>query len=425
MDCSLPLTADTTSLCTFKCSYCFAQYQKLNNPAINEETFTTFPLDFEKFERIMRGKEPDNPYYKNFIKYKFPIHFGGLSDAFDYYEKEHKVTLKILKLLGELNYPTVFSTKGTIMIKGEWYEVLKKYAQNKNFVFQFSIITNNQEKAKGVEINTPTIDERFEAMKKLSDLGYWCVLRLRPYIIGISDVDIEGLFEKAFKSEAKSLSTEFFCYDIKMPKTEVYDVISKVCGFDITNYYKELSPRERGGYRRLNRDVKEKYVKQMWLLCKKYNIQFNISDPDFKELNQSGSCCGLPDNKQIFNSDVVNWSRGQLTNFVQKLMKKYLSGETELFLTLNDVLNEVPNAWMDDKKYWGDSLKCWDSHPKFKDLNYKAEFTQVWNDLNSPRNPYNYFHGLLKPIKLDENKNIIYKFNPPKYIEKWRKEGIL
>lgn len=201
--------------------------------------------------------------------------------------------------------------------------------------------------------------------------------------------------------------------------------VSKVVGFDILDYYKKLSPSERGGYRRLNRDVKERYVKQMWLLCKKYNIQFNISDPDYKELNESSSCCGLPNSRDKYDSDCVNFSKGQLTHFIVELMKRYLKGERELYLTIDEVLDLVANKWSDEKRYYGDSLKCWNSDVQNKDMNHKLEFMQTWNRVSSPSNPYNYFMGLLTPHHLDANKNIVYKFTPPAYVDKWKKEGIL
>ena len=426
-DCSLPLTADTSSLCTFKCSYCFAAYQHMNNPSLKGKPVCTNPLNFEHFEKVFKGEYPNNAYYKNFLKFRFPIHFGGLSDSFDYYEKEKGTTLKVLKLMTELNYPCIFSTKGVLMADGEYYEVLKKAAPNKNFIFQFSIITNNQAKATGLEVNTPSIDERFAAMKKMSDLGYWCVLRLRPFIIGASDDDLEGLFKKAKASGAKALSTEFYCVDVKVSGEgkKMYDTVSKVLGYDIINYYKKLSPSERGGYRRLNRDVKERYVKQMYLLCKKYGMQFNCSDPDFKELNQSGSCCGIPESREKLNSDCTGWSKGQLTYCITKLMERYLKGEKDLYLHVEDIINHTANNWNEEGAFYGDSLKNWFSNVQNKGMNYKNEFIQTWNRLKSPGNPYNYFHGLLVPIKIDENKNIVYRFNPPPYIQKWRKEGIL
>ncbi len=427
MDCSLPLTADTTSLCSFNCNYCFAKYQKSNNPALKGKPININPLNFVQFKKFMEGGFPNNPYYKNFIKHKFPIHFGGLSDSFDHYEKENKVTLKVLKLMVDLNYPCIFSTKGNIMVEGEYYEILKKAAPNKNFIFQFSIVTNNPDKAKILDEGCPSVDERFAAMKKLSDLGYWTVLRLRPFIIGASDDGLDEMFKKASDAGARALSTEFYCYDCRLSgdALKMYDAVSKAVGFDIKDYFKKLSPSERGGYRRLNRDVKEKHVKKMWLLCKKYGMQFNISDPDFKELNQSGSCCGVPSTKEEYDSDCINWSRGQLTHAVSQLLQRYLKGEKDLYLTADDVIKNMANDWGAETKYYGDSLKCWNPDIQLKDMNHKSEFIQAWNNTKSAGNPYNYFHGLLKPFKLDKNKNIIYKFNPPPYIERWRKEGIL
>ncbi|HUS51256.1 MAG TPA: radical SAM protein, partial [Candidatus Paceibacterota bacterium] len=343
MDCSLPLTFDTDSKCMFKCSYCFASYQKDNNPSLKGKPAVTNPINFNHFEKLMRGKIPDNAYYKNFIRHRFPLHAGGLSDMFSPFSIKDDTSLKVIKLMAELNYPFIISSKGTMMAQGEYLEVFKKAAPNKNFIFQFSIITNNQEKDNILSAGCPSIDERFKAMKILSDLGYWCVLRLRPFIIGASDDGLEELFKKASEHGAKALSTEFYCYDCRVTGKglKMYDEISKIVGFNIKEYFKKLSPQERGGYMRLNRDVKESYVKRMWKLCKQYNMQFNCSDPDFKELNQSGSCCGIPASKEIYNSDCVNWSRGQLTYMVSELLKRYLAGEKELYLKLEDVQSLV------------------------------------------------------------------------------------
>lgn len=427
IDCAYPITFDTTSKCAHRCSYCFAKYFKDNNPSLKGKPSSINPINFKHFEKMMRGELPENPYYKNFIRHKFPLHCGGLSDCMDSWEKQNGVTLKVLKLMAELNYPFIISTKGILMAEGEYYEVLKKAAPNKNFIFQFSIITNNSDKCKMLEDGCPTSDERFAAMKKISDLGYWCVLRLRPFIIGASDDGLDELFKKASDAGCRALSTEFYCYDIRVTGEglKMYDAVSKVIGFNIKNYYKKLSPQERGGYMRLNRDVKEKYVKWMWKLCKIHGMQFNISDPDFKELNQSGSCCGIPSTKEEYNSDCVNWSRGQLTYVLTQLMKRHLSGEKDIELHIEDVLNLIPNKWNEDPKLWGDSLKCWASDVCKKGMTHKDEFIQTWNNTRSAGNPYNYFHGILKPIKLDANGNIIYKFNPPKYISNWQKEGLL
>ena len=35
---------------------------------------------------------------------------------------------------------------------------------------------------------------------------------------------------------------------------------------------------------------------------------------------------------------------------------------------------------------------------------------EVWNSPNSLKSPYKYFGGLLKPVGVDYNKDVIYKY---------------
>ena len=56
-----------------------------------------------------------------------------------------------------------------------------------NWHVKISIITSDETKAKIVEKGVPSPQERFDAIKRLSDIGIHVTLRLRPYIIGVSD----------------------------------------------------------------------------------------------------------------------------------------------------------------------------------------------------------------------------------------------
>ena len=48
-------------------------------------------------------------YYEAFYKKKFLLHWGGLADPFCNFEKSNRKGYKLLKALGEENYPTLFS----------------------------------------------------------------------------------------------------------------------------------------------------------------------------------------------------------------------------------------------------------------------------------------------------------------------------
>jgi hypothetical protein len=49
---------------------------------------------------------------------------------------------------------------------------------------------------------------------------------------------------------------------------------------------------------------------------------------------------------------------------------------------------------------------------RFQNLSIKDYFKMMWNDPNQGYSPYKYFYGLLKPLKLDNDKNIIYQYVP-------------
>jgi len=432
-DCSLLLTFDQYSYCSFKCQYCFAYFMKTLNPAY-KEGIEFKPINVERICKIIKGEIPDNPYYANFFKYRFPFHWGGLAEPFDAFEKQNKVGYRLLETLVELNYPTIISSKGgNLMLESPYYDLFKKASKNKNFAFQFSIVTGSDEMSQKVEQGgCPTTSERLKAMKAMSDLGYWTILRLRPYMIGITDVGIDGLFENASKAGCKAISTEFFCLEMKCNKilADKFKIISELSGLDkvggLLKYYRALSPHERGGYLRLNRDVKERYVKQMYQLCKKYNFQFNTSDPDYKELNQSGSCCGLPETKEQYNSELINYNRAQLTHLLKELRINYWKSKgKDKYLCWEDIEKLITIPWMDEYRYYGDSLKYWITDYKKEKMTFRHEFLQTWNNLRSAHNPQNYFHGKIVADHLDKNKNMVFRYEPHDYEIRWMEEGIL
>jgi hypothetical protein len=141
-------------------------------------------------------------------------------------------------------------------------------------------------------------------------------------------------------------------------------------------------------------------------------------------MNMSGSCCGLMD-KPYFNSELHNWSKGQLAYHLSEMRKKYLQTAVPPKLYFNQILQTQANNWLDETKFYGDSLKTFEGGFSRSNMNFGYEFRQCWNNLRSPANPYNYFHGKLKPIGLDEDKNIVYQYVPDDYEAYWHALGLI
>jgi DNA repair photolyase len=330
VDCSLPLTFDHYSRCGFGCQYCFSAQFASSNPAVKGNT-ALGAVNVKKLIDVMSGKYPDNPYYENFYKHRFILHWGGLTEPFCSIEAKVGTGYELLEYLAAVKYPTVFSSKGYCLFLGnkkykKYEDLFAKSAADKNFMFAHSIIVDSDKTAKLIEPNTPSTTRRLESMKILADMGYWNILRLRPFIIGISDVGLESLLERSAAAGAKAISTEFFALDCRCAGllAENMKEIDKLTGLNTYEYLKKLSPTERGGYLRGNRDMKEHYVKRMYKGCLDLGMQFNISDPDFKELNMSDSCCFRGSNKawvRYKNGNRLSY-KYDLTQFNQIYMLK-------------------------------------------------------------------------------------------------------
>jgi len=427
MDCSMPMTFDHYSHCSLGCTYCFAYMFKSNNPNFSER------LHSVDVKAIRKGIENDNPggrqkwMYENFYKKRFLLHWGGMADPFCNFEKTNGDGYKLLKILGENAYPTLFSFKGSCIFRPRYQKLFEKYADQKNFAFQVSIITGDDDLARQVEIGVPIPSKRIKAIKMLSDMGYYTILRLRPFIIGITDIGLDELLEKSLKAGIQGVSMEFFAMDSRVTKGMIkrYEWLAELTGIDdIQKYFKQLSPKERGGYLRLNRLVKERFVKKVYQFCLRHNLTFGCSDPDFKELNTSGSCCAMPD-KYPDNPELENWTKNQLTYVLKKARQYYHKKGMVAKIHFNDVFKPDEDTYIVDPRLANDhvSMVAKNAGRRFN-VTYLDIARDTWNNLRSPGNPRNYFHGKMLPYMLDPNGDLIFKYNPSEYEERWVKEGI-
>ncbi len=394
-DCSLPMTLDTYSNCSFGCVYCFSQYQRgIGKTKDGYKAKAVKSVNPQKVVDIVSGKNTESQFYK-YVKDKRPIQYGGLSDEFDGFEKKYGVTYEILKELRKINYPICFSTKGTFEMFDDKYRELFKGADNWNF--KFSIITLDEEDAKRIEPGVPSPQERLKAMaeyNKLSKGG--TTLRLRPFIVGVSDKTYLDLIREAKKAGATAVTTEFFCLEMRSIKQakEHYDTISKVAGFDIVDFYRRHS--NGSGYLRLNRKVKEPYIKKMKELCDELGMRFYVSDAHFKECSNNCCCCALNKN--------WDYSRGNFAAALQ-IAKKHGT------VRWKDIEKDMYFLDFEVNKAEGFNTNSSEKRAKFQDMTMKDYLHYLWNSPKMGQSPYKIFEKVLVPCGFDENNDIIYKYN--------------
>lgn len=403
-DCSLPVTLDTYSNCSFGCVYCFSQYQRGIGGG-KEDYFAkkVKSINVEKVKKLFSGEDTNSTFYK-YLKDKRPIQYGGLSDQFDGFEKQYGKTYELLTYLKEIDYPICFSTKSAWVFNDPKYQELFKGADNWNV--KFSIITLDENDAKKIEVGVPSPRARLDAMKKYNELSKGgTTLRLRPFIPGVSDKTYLDLIREAHKAGATAVTTEFFCLEMRSIKTakEHYKTISDCAGFDIVEFYRKHS--NGSGYLRLNRKVKAKYIKKMQDLCNELGMRFYVSDAHFKECSHNCCCCALNKN--------WNYSRGHFASALQiakKVGKVYWADiEKDMYFL------DFPIA-----KASGFNLNSSENRAKLNGMTMKDYLHYLWNSPQRGQSPYKIFEKVLIPDGLDEDNNIIYKYNQDVTFEQMR-----
>lgn len=404
VDCTLPLTFDTYSNCSFGCVYCFSQYQRA--VGAGKEDYLSkkvTAVDPEKIKRLFSGEDTNSQFWK-YIKDKRPIQYGGLSDQFDGFERKYGVTYEILKYLREINYPICFSTKSAWVFHDPKYQELFRGADNWNV--KFSIITLNEDDARHIEVGVPTPKERLEAMRTYNELSKGgTTLRLRPFIVGVSDKTYLDLIRAAADAGASAVTTEFFCLEMRSIKTakEHYQVISDRAGFDVVDFYRRHS--NGSGYLRLNRKVKEKYIRNMKELCSELGLRFYVSDAHFKECCDNGCCCALPKD--------WDYSRGNFSAALQ-IAKKTGS------VRWSDIEGDMYFLDFPAIRAVGCQIARSSSNTAsmFKGMTMKEFLRYLWNAPRRGQSPYKIFERVLIPDGYDENGDIVYRYNNDVTFEK-------
>lgn len=276
------------------------------------------------------------------------------------------------------------------------YRELFRGADNWNM--KFSIITLDEEAARKIEVGVPSPQERLAAMHEYTQLSKGgATLRLRPFIIGVTDKTYIDLIREAHKAGATAVTTEFFCLEMRSVNSarEHYNQISEVCGFDIVDFYRKHSTGS--GYLRLNRKIKEPYIRKMQELCQELGMRFYVSDAHFKECSDNCCCCALNPN--------WNYSRGHFGAALQIAKKtgsvRWKDIEPDMYF-LNFIWNKAQ----------GFNKNTSEKKAKMMGMTMKDYLHSLWNDPKQGQSPYKIFAGVLVPDGFDEDKNIIYRYNP-------------
>ena len=409
-DCALPLTFDQFSRCSFGCLYCFAAMERAENFACSEafKTGEVSSVNVDRVKKLFLGeikKGAGAALYETLIKKRIPLHWGGLSDPADEYERTTGVGLELLRFFREIDYPVFLCFKGNTFHTEPAYDAVFRGATN--FAHQFSIVSLDEAKCKKIERGAPSPFERLRCMEiSHKEWGLPVYLRLRPYVIGLSDDTADELIQKSAAAGAQAVSVEFFCMNANVGEymKSRYKIMSETLGYDIEEFYRTNSRGET--YRRLSPAVKMPILLHLRDVAHTVGIRFAVSGPIGKQLNDTGCCCGLPD-----GGVWGNWTDRQFTS---ALLKCKACGECSFEAISSPGRFGVEHLKLINADTYL-NLGGKHNHQMWRESSLWDWLRFAWNKPMRAASPYHYFWGLMTPDRLDEKGNIVYKYNPKAY----------
>lgn len=402
VDCSMPMTFDTYSKCAYNCLYCFSYFQKSHTltgyitgdvRAVNPEKVRNL---FEcAFRNDVDGVTKTEAQFFPYIQARKIMQWGGLADEFDEYERKYGITLQLLKYFDEIDYPLSFSTKATWWTEDERYmSIFARHSHN--WHVKISIITASDEKSAKMEKGVDVTSKRLAAIKRLADIGIHVTLRLRPYIIGLSD-DYKDLIKRAHEAGADSVTTEFFCMESRADSRlkKRYKSMSEIVGYDVHKFYMENS--KQNGYKRLSRKIKNPIVKEMQEYANSLGMRFLSSDAHCRDYSEACNCCGVP----------PEWGVSQTGNIGQAIIIAREKGE----VSWSDIKDEIDKLFQFN---WSAAAAFNTGSNRKRAERYSMTMAEWlhnnWNDVGNALSPAKAYGGLLVADRVDENGDIVYKY---------------
>ena len=256
--CHYPTRLDTYGCgCQHDCSYCYAKsllsFRGLWNPQ------EPAGADLKKIENVVK-KLP-----KGTI-----LRLGGMTDCFQPYEIEHRITYETIKILNKYGIGYLIVTKSHLIANDEYMEIMDKSLAH----IQVTVTTLDDEKSvKYEKASVPS--KRIEAILKLQEAGFDVAIRLSPLMEEFMD------FDKLNSLGIKKAIVEFLRVNTWIKKW-----------FDI-DYSKHVL--KEGGYLHLPLDEKLRVLKKIKIpvisVCEDVQEHYDYWKEHFNP--NKDDCCNL------------------------------------------------------------------------------------------------------------------------------------
>lgn len=128
---------------------------------------------------------------------------GAMSDPYNPYEKEYKLTRGALELINRYGFGVSIATKSDLIVRD--INLLKEISTHSPVLIKITVTTADDTLCKKLEPNVAPSSQRFKAIRELSSQGIFAGILMMPVLPFIEDTEdnINGIIEFAQESGAK------------------------------------------------------------------------------------------------------------------------------------------------------------------------------------------------------------------------------
>jgi DNA repair photolyase len=388
--CGLPLRLDSYRGCAFQCYFCFARHRGGASP---DPTVT--PADPQFLRRVLRrslvARSTKAPgILAGFLQRRVPVHFGGMSDPFQPAEQRHRVTLEFLGALRDYQYPTVISTRSTLVGAEPYRSTLRDMM----VAVQFSFTSTRPRVASAIEPHVAAPSELLRTMLRLSNDGVPVLCRWQPYIGGYCEPPKEFV-RRVTNAGARHLALEH----LKVPLERgnpLWEKMSDAVKSDLRATYVSLGATRDGREYVLPAHRKLDAVLATRAEAHDHGATFGAADNEFQYISDTGCCCSGADQLPGFQ----NWFAHQFGQAVRRCRQH----ERILY-------GAISRDWVPEG-----SIDRWvNSHTRISRRTntvgtIRNHLRQRWNNPASPLSP-SMFYGVESTEQFTRQGYRIYRWN--------------
>lgn len=134
---------------------------------------------------------------------------GAMSDPYNPFEKEHRLTRGALELINKYGFGVAIATKSDLVLRD--IELLKEISKHSPVLIKITVTCADDELCRKIEPNAPSPSRRFAAINALSDAGINTCVLLMPVLPFIEDNEdnIRSITQLAHENGARFIYPAF------------------------------------------------------------------------------------------------------------------------------------------------------------------------------------------------------------------------